>query len=384
MINEILSLIDEKEEEIYSFLKSIVEINSFTNNINGIETNALLIAKKAEEHGLFFKKIYGEAKSRRFPHLIFSNTTEENFYAVIGHFDTVHPPEGGFLYLREEKDRLIGPGVNDMKGGIAVSLFSFIIFKELGLLDKIPLKILYNSDEEIGSPSSRPIIKREFHDAEVAFVFEAGRLPGNKILTSRKGAMILELNINGRASHAGEAPEEGVNAIIETSKKLLELERLGSISKNTSVSVGKIHGGTARNVVPAHCWSLIDVRYSRPEEGIILKNRIEEILSKPSLKGAKIDYHLNMHRPPFIKRGEVQKLIDLYKDTAHSFGIEVEETSSGGVSDANTISGIGVPTIDGLGPVGANPHSPKEFIIKRSVVDRIKIFTVFMYRLIKQ
>ncbi len=379
MDEQIVRCVDEAVAELFDFLKELVEINSYTRNAEGLARAAAVIAAKARENRLDFARVDTEHGDLRFRHLYYDSDPGRVFFALVGHFDTVHPPEEGFLHLADDGVRLVGPGVNDMKGGIAVSLFSLIVLRRLGI--RVPVRVIYNGDEEIGSPTSRKMILERFDGAEAAFVFEAGRLPGDRILTSRKGAMILELEFTGRPAHAGEAPGQGVNAIIEACTKLLELQRCGDADGGTSVTVGTISGGTGKNVVPARCRAVVDIRFPSREAGHRVEEKIRSVLAVPSLEGARIRFRLNRHRPPFVRSTAMEPFIALYQDSARELGLDISEGSSGGVSDANNISSLGIPTLDGLGPVGGNPHSHEEYVFKQSVIDRTKAFSVFLYRL---
>ncbi len=384
MDDKIVRRVDETAQELFDFLRQLVECNSYTRNPEGLAQNASLIISKGLEHGLGFDIVPVDQEHLHFPHLYYSNTRQKPFFAMAGHFDTVHPPEEGFLHLADEGERLVGPGVNDMKGGVVVSLFALIVLNGLGLGEEIPVRVIYNADEEIGSPTSRKMISEKFGGAAAAFVFEAGRLPGDRILTSRKGAMVLELDFKGRPAHAGESPGQGVNAIMEACRKLLDLDQCNNGSGAATLTVGTIEGGTGKNVVPARCRAVVDIRFATHKAGRRLQKEIGAILDKPCLPGAAIEYRLDLHRPPFVRSAIMAPYIALYRETARELGLDISEGSSGGVSDANNISALGIPTLDGLGPVGAKPHSHAEFAIKQSVIDRTKAFALFLYRLAKQ
>ena len=384
MEQQIIDAIEQRREEIYAFLEDLVDTNSFTSNREGIIAVADKIIRKAADYGIEFRKVH-PLQDRGFPvHLLYDRYEGEDFYGIIGHFDTVHPPQGPFQKMRVSGEKLVGPGVNDMKGGIVVGLFSVIILRMLKVADELPVRILFNSDEEIGSKTSRDLIREQFRDARGAFVFEAGRVPGNNILTARKGAMELIIDVKGKAAHVGESPGKGINAITEMVSKLYRLNKLNDQENGISIHAGLIEGGVARNVVAPGCRAKVDIRFTDAEAGRRLVEEIKSVLATPELQGAGIDYTLEVHRPPFCKSGESERLKNLYFETAEAFGYTVGETQSGGVSDGNVTSGMGVATLDGLGPVGALPHTENEYIIAESLMDRTKIFSVFFYKLISQ
>ncbi len=377
--NVLEKLIENNSSKIFSFLEKLVNINSFTQNISGLKKVGDEIISFSKSFNLSFEKYFPLKDSERF-HLIYNKKLQKDFYGIVGHFDTVHPPDGNFQKLIEKDGKLIGPGVNDMKGGITVALFSMFTLKELGLPTNF--KVIFNSDEEIGSKTSRKFIRDEMKGAKAVFVFEAGRLPGNKIISERKGVMELIIEISGKNSHAGESPQKGINAIVELSDKILKLYKLNNFIEGMTLQPGIIEGGIARNVIPDYAKAVIDVRYKKRNQVNKINKKIYEILKDNLIQGSKIKYTLNPHRPPLELTEESKKFIDMYINIAKKLGFEITTTATGGVSDANIISDI-APVMDGLGPLGEYCHTENEYIIKKSLIDRIKIFTCFAANLIK-
>jgi glutamate carboxypeptidase len=370
---DILKKIESLRKDIYQSLYDVVEINSFTYNIDGVIETAEKLIEIGKKLGINLEKYYPDENSETF-HLISGKELNSDFFGIVGHFDTVHPPEDGFLKIKEKDDKLIGPGVNDMKGGLIVALYSIYVLKTFGI--NIPIKIIFNCDEEIGSKTSRDFIMREFQGAKCVFVFEAGR-PENNIVYERKGVIELKLKYIGKPSHAGESPEEGINSIVEMSDKILKLYDLNGRLEGLTVNPGIIKGGTARNVIPSWTETIFDIRFKKLSEKEDIFEMIEEIINDTLLKGIKADYELKSHRPPMELMKKTEKYIQLYQNVGTEIGMKIGLASSGGVSDANLMNGI-APVIDGLGPVGMYPHTQKEFIIKESLMDRIKIFTLFL------
>jgi glutamate carboxypeptidase len=170
MVN-IREIAERYSEEIYANLEKLVNINSFSTNIAGLNSLSDALAAIADSHGIVLeRKIVAEDPTRR-PHLLYANEQRDDYYAFIGHFDTVHPPESDFNQLVKNGEHWIGPGVNDMKNGLLIALYTLIILKQLMPLEEIPLKILFNSDEEISSPVSKDIIETELRNARGGFVF---------------------------------------------------------------------------------------------------------------------------------------------------------------------------------------------------------------------
>ena len=381
---KIREIAEKYSGEIYANLEKLVNTNSFSANISGLHTVSDLLAEIAKGHGIELdKKIVAEDLDRR-PHLLYENKQRDDFYAFIGHFDTVHPPDSDFNQLIEAGDNWVGPGVNDMKNGLLIALYTLIIIKELLPLEQIPLKILFNSDEEISSPVSRHIIEAELKNAKGGFVFESGRVPGDMIVTTRKGVIGLDIDVIGKPSHAGESPSTGINAIVDAATIVDRLNSLDGVAAGVSVQCTEIAGGTARNVVPDRCHIGVDIRVPDLEKQAQILKDVTRILDDKKLVHSQIQYEINVKRPPFVKTEKSTELIEKYLKTASDLGFQIEETSSGGVSDANNLSSFGVPVIDGLGALGDFPHTKKEYMVKQSLLDRLVIFSSFFYELIQE
>jgi glutamate carboxypeptidase len=383
MVN-IREIAERYSEEIYANLEKLVNINSFSTNIAGLHSLSDALAAIADSHGIILEKIIVAEDSTRRPHLLYTNKQRDDYYAFIGHFDTVHPPDSDFNHLVKDGEHWIGPGVNDMKNGLLIALYTLIILKQLMPLEEIPLKILFNSDEEISSPVSRDIIETELRDARGGFVFESGRVPGDKIVTTRKGVIGLDIEVIGKPSHAGESPSTGINAIVDAATVISKLNSLNNVAEGVSIQCTEIAGGTARNVIPDRCYVGVDIRVPDVERQDQLLQDINRLLKDSSFVNSRIEYEIKIKRPPFVKTAESIKLINKYLAVAASLGFAVEETSSGGVSDANNLSSFGVPVIDGLGALGDFPHTKKEYMVKQSLLDRLVIFSSFFYELIQE
>jgi glutamate carboxypeptidase len=383
MVN-IRSLVEKYSDEIYANLERLVNTNSFSANIPGLHAVSDLLTNIAKKHGIELdRKILVEDATRR-PHLLYENKKRTDYYAFIGHFDTVHPPDSDFNKLIEDGENWVGPGVNDMKNGLIIALYSLIILKELLPLEQIPLKILFNSDEEISSPVSKHIIESELKHAKGGFVFESGRVPGDMIVTTRKGVIGLDIDVMGKPSHAGESPGSGINAIVDAATIVGKLNSLNDMPAGVSIQCTEITGGTARNVIPDRSHIGVDIRVPNEKKQNQLISDIDQILTDENLVNSLIEYEISIKRPPFVKSEKTVRLIAKYLNKASELGFNIEETSSGGVSDANNLSSFGVPVIDGLGALGGFPHTKKEYMVKQSLLDRLVIFCSFFYELIQE
>lgn len=375
-------LTQELLPQIYKDFEEIVNTNSFTSNLEGNKRVASMLIDIAKRHGIELETVYSSKKVR--PHLMYQKDIAKDYCAIVGHFDTVHPPKSGFDEMIYKDDCIVGPGTNDMKSGVIIALYSLIILTKIYPNEQIPLKILFNSDEEVGSLDSREIIEGEFKNAKAGFVFEPGRVKQMAIITGRKGICNIDLKVVGKPAHSGVAPWEGKNAIVATSKIVDELDVLNDYDKGKIVGCNEIKGGIATNIVAPSCDVKIDVRYSTQAQGEELIENIENIFAKYNKDDIKITYDILHKRPPFEENDGSERLYKAYKEVSEFYGIECNQASTGGVSDANFLASMGIPVIDGIGAFGNYSHTQREYILKDSLLYKIKIFTLFFSEYMKQ
>lgn len=370
--------------EAMKTLRQLVDINSYSGNFRGLEQVAMLIVATAQRHHLPMDSIPA-AKDSPIPfHLIYDGTSNshEPFFGILGHFDTVHRPNSAFKHLNEDGERLYGPGIFDMKSGIVTALYALSVVKKLEGTDKIPIKVIFNCDEETGSRSSRLLVEQEMKGASGVFVFEGRNRRDHALVTARKGILMGAVKVEGIAAHAGKDPEKGANAIVEAAHKILQLDRLTDHRTGTVVTTGKIVGGEVANQIPASCRTEIDIRFRTSEEKEKIQRKVADIMAISTVRGTSTVYDLVCARPSFSMSTGSEALLDLYRQAATEFDIAIAKRESGGGSDANFTAAMGVPTLDGLGPEGGGAHTDKEYIVKKSLVDSIRIFALFFSRLI--
>ncbi len=382
-MHDFRAMTESYREAIFADLERLVNTNSFTDHVEGVNAVIDILGEIFARHAIPAGTIsFQRPDGQTVNNLLYRSSHQEDYYALIGHCDTVHPPDSDFNQLASVGDKLIGPGINDMKAGLLVALYSIVVLKNILPLDKIPLRLLFNSDEETGSAGSRSIIASELAGAKAGFVFEPGR-PGNQIVTRRKGKLSLDVEVHGKPSHAGDAPAAGVNAILAAGRLIANLAELNDPQAGTSVECTMISGGSARNVIPDYCQLVVDIRVADRQSAAHLKSDIEQLMTKESTS-AQLDYKLEERRPPLVKDERVAELAEKYQQASLRYGFPYGEISSGGVSDANLLAGHGVPCIDGLGAIGQFAHTRNEYIIKESLMDRILIFTDFFYQLLME
>jgi glutamate carboxypeptidase len=263
-----------------------------------------------------------------------------------------------------------GPGVTDMKSGLLAGLYAVKVLLERGPLPFERLTWIANPDEEIGSPSSTPHIRAAAADAEVCLVLECARANGD-IVSSRKGILDARVTVHGRAAHAGVEPEKGRSAILVAADLVTRLHALNGRWPGVTINVGVIDGGTRPNVVAERCSFEIDVRAVRREDLEAAEAEIGTILAGPLAVPDVTAELVPMARWwPMEKLERSGRLVEHAQSIARRLGFEIHDAATGGASDANTTSGMGVASLDGLGPIGGMDHSPAEYLEVRSVVPR--------------
>lgn len=280
---------------------------------------------------------------------------------LLGHADTVYPR--GTLAIQpvvERDGKLFGPGVYDMKGGLLLMCAAIEALQALGRAPRRPVWILQTDDEEIGSPASRPFIEQVACETGTVLVLEPAT-PGGALKTARKGVARFDLHITGRASHAGGAPHEGRSALVELAHQMLWLHGLNNPQTGTTVNVGLAGGGTAFNVVPAQATATIDVRVRSIGEA----QHITQLLHGRAAvtPDVMVQYSGGLRNPPMERTAEIAELFRHARACAQELGFDVEESSVGGASDGNYTAALGVPTLDGLGPLGDGAHATHEHIL---------------------
>ncbi len=290
---------------------------------------------------------------------------------LIGHLDTVFDPgTAAARPFRMDDGVAHGPGVTDMKSGLLTGLYALkALIGERGGLPFERLVFVANPDEEIGSPSSTPHIRAIAGDVDVALVLECARANGD-IVSARKGILDTRLHVHGRASHAGVEPEKGRSAILEAARIVTDLHALNGRWPGVTVNVGVIDGGTRPNVVPEHCALEVDIRATSREALEEAEAEVRRIADATEVADTTVEFDTMARWWPMEKLARSGRLVEHAQAVAHGLGFEVRDASTGGASDANTTSGMGVPSLDGLGPIGGNDHSPAEYLDVESIVPR--------------
>ena len=298
-----------------------------------------------------------------------------------GHMDTVFPLDHAFQQTQWLEDGVLnGPGVADMKGGLAVMLAALKAIEATGPANSMGYEVIVNSDEEVGSLGSAPLIAEAAKGKRAALTYEPSALPDGTLAGARPGSGNFSLVVHGKSAHAGRNPEDGRNAIVAAAELALRLERL--IRDGLTVNSSRIEGGGPSNVVPDLAVLRVNLRPRTPEIEAEAKRQIEEMIAVVSVeRDVTIHAHGGFGRPPKPMTPEMERLFGLVKQAGADLGQQIGWKPSGGVCDGNNIAACGVPVVDTMGVRGGKIHSMEEFLISESLGERAALSALTILRI---
>jgi glutamate carboxypeptidase len=360
---DLIGRLRQRAPQILALTERMVSLNSHTRNAAGVDAVGALLAEALSSSSLAITREPGGAGLGA--HLLFETAAASRGAPVllIGHHDTVFPP-GTFEGFRLAEGRAHGPGVLDMKSGLALVAHVLLVLDEADLLARLPLRFISVSDEEIGSPSSQPWLSTLAQGARCALVFEAGRA-GDKLITARRGSGNAIVTAHGKAAHAGNALSEGRNAIWALARFIDHAQRVQHAFPGAGLNVGLVQGGSARNSVPDLARCEVDLRFSDAGGESAVRRALEEACAKAAaeVEGTRCELVWTTSRRPWARSQASAELCAEYNACQRAAGLMAGEADViGGGSDANTVGALGVPCIDGLGPRGSGFHTPDEQI----------------------
>lgn len=376
----------EREDEMLALLERIVRINSYTGNKDGVDAVGAVVGGVMSAMG-FAVELHPRDKVG--DHLLCLSPAAAAMRGgggrvlLCGHMDTVFPDDGSFDCFErvehEDGPRIIGPGVVDMKGGLVAGIYALQALDAHGLLADMPVAFVFNSDEETGSRFSKDLIEDQAERSCLAMVFECASLAG-QACTGRKGKRTFKLRVSGRAGHAGNLDEPKASAVLELAHLTIALEALNDPERGVSVNAGLVSGGVGPNTIAPHAEATVECRYPLTSDGEALEAAVKKLAASPTIPGTSVEVEVVPGRPPMEQTDANRALLDVVRRTGEELGITVSDGYRGGVSDANFIAHAGCPVIDGMGPVGARDHSPDEFMVAASLVERAALSAVSLRR----
>lgn len=372
-------------DEYLHDLQTIVNIDSGTYTKAGIDRVSAYLQNRFQTLGFSTRfdkqEHYGD-------HLIATHigqSLDGPRILLIGHIDTVLPDgeaERRPFTINQHNGTHIatGPGILDMKSGVLIGMYALLLLIENQQAHYSNVTFICNSDEEIGSPSSRPLIQELARQADAVLVLEPGRA-AETIVSSRKGCGQYRVEVHGVSAHAGVEPDRGRNAILELSYQVQMMQALNGTIPGATLSVGIIRGGDRTNVVPDYAYFDMDVRASDQASVEALEAAMRRVISQNKLRDTRITLSGSMLCQPFERNRRNARLVELAKAAGNELGLKIQDVGSGGASDANTTSALGVPTLDGLGAGGGLAHNPGEFIELDYVPTRIALVAGLIRRI---
>ena len=376
----LLTKIESLEQHMLETLEALVRSDSPSTDKAAADAYAEMIAARftglGAQASLVQNQTYGAQVKASFSS---SQGGAKKRGLLLCHYDTVWPPGTiDRMPFRIAGDKAFGPGVYDMKASHAMVEYALRAIAELGMPLPRPIEVLFTSDEEIGSLSSRALIESRARQAEYVLVMEPPTAEG-ALKTARKGVGGYKLKVQGRASHAGSQPELGISAINELAKQILVIQELADLEKGTTINSGVIRGGTRSNVIAAQAEVQIDVRAWTPEEA----ERIDEAMKarQPITPGAEVAVSGGFERSPLVRSEEIVNLFQRVQKIGDRLGLELEEGSTGGGSDGNFTAALGVPTLDGMGAMGDGAHADHEHILVSHLVPRTSLLAAALLSL---
>ena len=366
MEQKILTYYKEHEEQIFEDLKRLVLAEASTSDLDALmlcrKVLERLIKERTGEEPYIYETEGGHDVVR------FEYGCGDEKVVLVGHYDTVHPI--GSLEYFSDGNKLYGPGVYDMKSGLISAVWAVKAFKDLGIDPGKKLVFVFNGDEETGSKDSNDIICELARDAKAALVCEPAVGNGN-LKTGRKGNMRFVVTLHGKAAHAGNAHQDGINALEEMSHEILYVQSLTDYESGTTVNVGVAEGGTKVNVVPDTAVFQVDCRFKSMSERQRVIDAIYNIQTK--VPGAARQVEFIDGKLPMEESDGNMALFALAKTCGQNLGLEFTHQFVGGGSDGNAISAMGVPTLDGVGAAGDDAHSPNEQILIDQYLPRMAL-----------
>lgn len=369
----------KKQQDIISLIQETVECESPSGSPDHVNRLVdLLVARTSDIARPEVIESPEFGKHLRLTFNLEQNSTGQ--ILALGHTDTVWPV-GTIkdMPFRYASGRLWGPGVLDMKSGLAFLIYAVRALRELAVVPRRRIVLLMVADEEVGSKSSRPLTEAEARRSDYVLVLEPGTGPTGKLKTSRKGVGLYEVRVRGKAVHAGVDFAAGASAIVEAARQIQKIAEFTDLRRGTTVNPGIVSGGTRTNVVAAEAHVGIDARVVRMKDAEALDRKFHEL--RPFDKRCSIDVSGGLNRPPMERTKAIGNLFGKAKTMGRRLGVKLEESATGGGSDGNFTAALGIPTLDGLGGVGEGAHANHESILVERIADRIALLAALLANL---
>jgi glutamate carboxypeptidase len=380
--SSLLAFCESERAWLLDTIEALVRLESPTPDKAAVDRCGTELAARLEAIGARVERLprerAGDHLRAEFPSTPLGTDEGARQILVLGHFDTVWPVgQLARMPFEARGNRLFGPGIFDMKAGVALAMLAVRAVRVAAPLHG-RIVMLWTTDEEMGSGTSREVIEEEARRSAAVLVLEPS-LPGGAVKTARKGCGHYEVAITGIASHAGLEPERGASAVAELAHQILRINALQDLARGVHVNVVKVQGGLQSNVIPEHAHALVDVRVPTLAAWHELACAFERLA--PLDERTRIACRGELNRPPLERSAAVVRLYEEARRLAAELGLDLAEGATGGGSDGNFTAALGVPTLDGLGAVGGGAHALDEHIIVEALAPRAALIAGLLARL---
>ncbi len=378
-MSSILGLIKRQQPQMIAMIREMVECESPSLDARAVNRWVEMAADRMSGMGKITTYAGGAYGRHLRCEFTLPGRKKEGRILALGHSDTVWPLGTlARMPFRQAGGRLWGPGVLDMKAGIVFFLFAMRALRETGTEVKTKVVLQINSDEEVGSETSRPLTEEGARGSHAVLVLEPGTGLEGKLKTARKGVGDYTVKVLGRASHAGVDFESGASAVVELARQVERIAGFTDLKRGVTVNPGVISGGTRTNVVAAEAAVEVDIRVARLGDAARLEKKFRAL--KPVDGRCRIEVEGGLNRPPMERTAGVRRLFERARNVAAEAGLRaaIEESATGGGSDGNFTAALGTPTLDGLGAVGEGAHALKESILVNRIADRTALLALLV------
>ena len=368
----ILAHVRSHEPQVIELIRTLVECESPTSEPAAVNRCTELIADAAASFARSKTVTGGKFGKHLVCEMQLPGRKKEGQVLALGHADTVWPL--GTLRampFRQADGRLWGPGVLDMKAGIAFFLSAVQALRDLDIAVPHKVVLQVNSDEEMGSESSRELTEKNAARSHAVLVLEPGTGLDGKLKTARKGVGDFTITVRGKAAHAGVDFQAGASAIVELARQIDRVSEFVNLERGITVNPGVISGGTRSNVIAAEATAEVDIRILRLKDAAALERKFRSL--RPIDKRCSIEVTGGLNRPPMERNAAISRLFRIAQNLARELGLEIEESLTGGGSDGNFTAAMGVPTLDGLGAEGEGAHAAHEHVVTESFPRRVAL-----------
>jgi len=376
----VLRFAESRRDAFVVSLAELVSIDSGSRSVEGVNRMADALEERFHEDGWTTERRPNDDRGLGDLLLARVEGSGDHHVVLVCHMDTVFAD--GTAAARPfytDGGRGFGPGVSDAKSGLLAGIDAVAALRATASDRFASVTFICNPDEEVGSPSSRPVIREVAAACDAAFVLEAGRENGD-IVAARKGVTTINVQLAGRAAHAGVEPHRGRHAVLDGALKTVDLQAMNGTVDGLTVNVGVFSGGTRVNVVPDSCRLEVDIRAWNDADLAAARDRVVEIVSTPRVDGVEATVEADNENAAMERRPSTERLVELANEIAGELGFSVVGATTGGVSDANVVAGVGTPVLDGLGPVGGDDHGPAEWVDIETAPQRIALLAGLIAR----